>query len=66
MNRNKITGLVLIITGCVLSIIGITLLFIKSSSMIPFISVPVMFFGILIWHNAERNSSVTADEAGEL
>ena len=66
MNRNRITGIVLIITGCVLSIIGITLLFVKGSSMIPFISVPVMFFGILIWHNAERNSSVSADELGEL
>lgn len=62
MNRTKITGLVLIITGCVLSIVGITLLFVKGSSMIPFMSVPVMFFGILLWHNEERNSSVTADE----
>ena len=62
MNPTKITGLVLIITGCVLSIVGITLLFVKGSSMIPFMSVPVMFFGILLWHNEERNSSVTADE----
>ena len=66
MNRNKITGIVLIITGCVLSIIGITLLFVKGSSRIPFISVPVIFFGILIWYNAERNSSAIADELRDL
>lgn len=66
MNRSKITGAVLIMLGCVLSIIGIILLFVKGSSMIPFISVPVIFFGILIWYNAERNSSVIADELRDL
>ena len=65
MNRIKITGTVLIITGCLLSMIGITLLFVKGNSMIPFISVPVIFFGVLIWYNAERNSSATADEFRE-
>lgn len=62
MNRNKIAGTVLIITGCVLSIIGIILLFFKGRSMVPLISVPLLFLGILIWFNADRNSSVTADE----
>ncbi|HET9279144.1 MAG TPA: hypothetical protein VFN95_13195 [Flavitalea sp.] len=66
MNRYKITGTVLIISGSVLSIIGIILLFVKGSSMIPFISVPVIFFGILIWYNAERDTSVTADELRHL
>ena len=62
MNRNKITSIVLIITGSLLSMIGIIRLFVKGSSMIPFISVPVIFFGILIWYTAERYSSATADE----
>ena len=66
MNRYKITGTVLIISGSVLSTIGIILLFVKGISMIPFISVPVIFFGILIWYNAERNSSATADELRHL
>ena len=66
MNRGKITGAVLIMLGSVLSLIGIILLFVKGSSMIPFISVPVIFFGILIWYNAERNSSVIADELRDL
>ena len=66
MNRNKITGIILIISGCVLSITGIILLFVKGNSMIPFISVPVIFFGILIWYNAETNSSATAAELGDV
>ena len=66
MNRNKIIGMLLIVSGSVLSTIGIILLFVKGSSMIPFISVPVIFFGILIWYNAERNTAVTADELRHL
>jgi hypothetical protein len=66
MNRHKITGTILIIAGCVLSLIGIVLLFIKGNTMIPFLSVPVIFFGILIWYNGGRNSSVTVDELNEL
>lgn len=66
MNRNKITGAVLIISGAVLSAIGIILLYVKGSSMVPFIAVPVIFFGILIRYNAERNTSATADELRDL
>lgn len=66
MNRNKITGAILILAGCMLSMLGIVLLFLKGSSMVPLISVPVMFFGILIWYNGEKNSSVSAEEFTDL
>ena len=66
MNRNKITGIILIISGFILSITGVLLIFFKGNSMIPFISVPVIFFGILIWYYAERNSSATAGELADI
>jgi len=56
MKRNKIVGKSLIITGSVLSILGIMIIFAKGNSTVTFMSLPVLFLGILIWYNSNKNS----------
>jgi len=57
MKRNRTIGKILIICGSVLSIIGITLLLTKGSSTVSFMSLPIIFLGIVIWHNAAKISA---------
>jgi len=56
MKRNKIMGKSLIVTGSVLSILGIIIIFVKGNSTVTFMSLPVLFLGILIWYNSNKNS----------
>jgi len=49
-------GKSLIITGSVLSILGIMIIFAKGNSTVTFMSLPVLFLGILIWYNSNKNS----------
>jgi hypothetical protein len=57
MNRNRTFGKILIICGSVLTIIGITLLLAKGSSRVLFMSLAIIFPGMIIWHNTEKVSS---------
>jgi hypothetical protein len=57
MNRNRTFGKILSLCGSILSIIGITLLLAKSSSRVLFMSLPILFLGMIIWHNTEKISS---------
>jgi hypothetical protein len=61
MKRNRTIGKILIICGSVLSIIGITLLLAKGSSTVLFMSLPIIFLGSIIGHNAENISTATED-----
>jgi len=56
MKRNKIVGKALIVTGCVLSILGIIIIFVKGNSTVTFMSLPVLFLGIFIWNNSNKKS----------
>jgi hypothetical protein len=56
MKWNKIVGKSLIVSGSVLSILGIIIIFAKGNSTVTFMSLPVLFLGILIWYNTNRNS----------
>ena len=56
MKWNKIVGKSLIVTGSVLSILGIIIIFVKGNSMVTFMSLPVLFLGILIWYDSNKNS----------
>jgi len=49
-------GKSLIVTGSVLSILGIIIIFVKGNSTVTFMSLPVLFLGILIWYNSNKNS----------
>lgn len=61
MNRNRTFGKILIICGSVLTIIGITLLLAKGSSRVLFMSLAIIFLGMIIWHNTEKVSSGTEE-----
>ena len=56
MKRNKIVGKAFIVTGCVLSILGIIIIFVKGNSTVTFMSLPVLFLGIFIWYNSNKKS----------
>ena len=57
MKKTKKTGQILMICGSMLSILGIIILLAKGTSTVSFMSLPVIFFGILIWINAEKDPS---------
>jgi len=56
MKRNKIVGKALIVTGSILSILGIIIIFVKGNSTVTFMSLPVLLLGIFIWYNSNKNS----------
>jgi hypothetical protein len=57
MKWNKIVGKSLIVAGSLLSILGITIVLVKGNSMVTIMSIPIVFLGIIIWHNAGENPS---------
>ena len=58
MKSNKTTGKVLTICGCTLTLLGIILFVFKGNPIVSIMSLPIIFFGILIWINAGKTSSL--------
>ena len=66
MKRNRVIGKILIACGSVLSVLGIIIFFVKDSSIVSVMSLPVLFIGIIIWYNSKKTSLVKNDTRGTM
>lgn len=57
MKRNKLIGKLLIITGAILCVLGVVLILVKETSIVTFMSLPILFIGIVISHNSKKDPS---------
>lgn len=55
MKGNKMIGKLFVITGFMLAVVGVILVLVKEGSIVTFMSLPVLFMGIVMSHNAKKD-----------
>lgn len=56
--RNRTAGIVFVIIGFILLTLGIVIVFVKGHSIVVFISLPLIFLGLVILSNSKKDTSI--------